>query len=125
MAAAGMFDFTCSHEVAHQWWQGLVGSDPRRAPWVDEALAQYSAVLVTEDAKGKAAADQAMSTFVALNYHGMRMAAFPTGKGPGRAAGTASRLRTPGWGSGRRRSSSVRRGERWADVGFMRASGSD
>jgi hypothetical protein len=79
-ALPGMFDFICSHEVAHQWWQALVGSDPRRAPWVDEALAQYSAVLVTEDAKGKAAADQAMSTFVALNYHGMRMARVPDGK---------------------------------------------
>jgi len=87
----GMFDFTCAHEIAHQWWQGLVGSDPRRAPWVDEALAQYSAVLVTEDAKGKAAADQAMSTFVALNYHGMRMAHVADGK----VARPADDFRTP------------------------------
>ena len=91
LAPPGMFDFTCYHEVAHQWWQGVVGSDPRRAPWVDEALAQYSAVLVTEDAKGKDAADQALSTFVALNYHGMRMAHVADGK----VARPADEFRTP------------------------------
>jgi len=80
LTPSGMFEFTCYHEVAHQWWQAVVGSDPRRAPWVDEALAQYSAVLVTEDVSGKPAAAQALSTYVALNYHGMRMARLPDGK---------------------------------------------
>jgi hypothetical protein len=92
----GMFEFTCYHEVAHQWWQAVVGSDPRRTPWVDEALAQYSAVLVEEDAKGggpagKAAAAQALSTFVALNYHGMRMAHVADGK----VARAADEFRSP------------------------------
>ena len=77
---AGMFEFTCYHEVAHQWWQGVVGSDPRRTPWVDEALAQYSAVLVEHDTKGQAAAEQTLGTFVSLNYHGMRMARVPDEK---------------------------------------------
>jgi hypothetical protein len=31
-----------THEVAHQWWFGLVGSDQEREPWLDEALAVYS-----------------------------------------------------------------------------------
>jgi hypothetical protein len=30
------------HEVAHQWWFGLVGSDQALEPWLDEALATYS-----------------------------------------------------------------------------------
>nr|WP_162990761.1 M1 family metallopeptidase [Maliibacterium massiliense] len=34
-----------AHEVAHQWWYQLVGSDEVRAPWLDEALTQYSTVL--------------------------------------------------------------------------------
>ena len=81
---AGMLEFTCFHQVAHQWWQAVVGSDPQRAPWVDEGLAQYSAVLVEEDAKGGGpaghdAAEQAMNTFVALNYQGMRLARLPDG----------------------------------------------
>jgi hypothetical protein len=78
--AGGMFEFTCYHEVAHQWWQALVGSDPRRAPWVDEALAQFSAELITEDVRGKEAARNASDTFIALNYQGMRLAGVKDGK---------------------------------------------
>jgi hypothetical protein len=75
-----MFEFTCYHEVAHQWWQALVGSDPRRNPWIDEALAQYSAALVVEDLRGKDAARSAIDTFIALNYQGMRLANVKDGK---------------------------------------------
>ncbi|MBS2021578.1 MAG: hypothetical protein JST92_04160, partial [Deltaproteobacteria bacterium] len=73
----GLFAFTCHHEVAHQWWQALVGSDPRTAPWVDEALAQFSAVLVAEAAAGsqmgRKAGQLALERNVALNYQGMRL----------------------------------------------------
>jgi Peptidase family M1 domain len=31
-----------SHEVAHQWWYGLVGNNQYREPWLDESFAQYS-----------------------------------------------------------------------------------
>lgn len=86
LSSSGLLEFTCYHEVAHQWWQAVVGSDPQRTPWVDEALAQYSAALVTEDVAGKAAAEQALTTFVALNYHGMRLARIPDGRA-GRPAG--------------------------------------
>jgi len=30
------------HEIAHNWWFGLVGSDQAMEPWLDEALATYS-----------------------------------------------------------------------------------
>ncbi|MEP7137241.1 MAG: M1 family aminopeptidase [Chloroflexota bacterium] len=30
------------HEIAHEWWFGLVGSDQALEPWLDEALAVYS-----------------------------------------------------------------------------------
>lgn len=36
---------TVSHEVAHQWWYGLVGSDQYASPWLDEALASWSQEL--------------------------------------------------------------------------------
>ncbi len=32
------------HEIAHQWWYGLVGTDQIREPWVDEALATFSSL---------------------------------------------------------------------------------
>lgn len=33
-----------AHEVAHQWWYSVVGSDQVYEPWLDEALAVYSEV---------------------------------------------------------------------------------
>lgn len=36
------------HEVAHQWWYGVVGSDQVDEPWLDEALTQYTTLLYYE-----------------------------------------------------------------------------
>ena len=33
------------HEIAHQWWFGLVGSDQAMEPWLDEALCVYSEAI--------------------------------------------------------------------------------
>ncbi len=30
------------HEIAHQWWFGLVGNDQAMEPWLDEAMSVYS-----------------------------------------------------------------------------------
>ncbi|WP_062643200.1 M1 family metallopeptidase [Streptomyces maremycinicus] len=30
------------HEVAHQWWYGVVGNDEYGSPWLDESFAQYA-----------------------------------------------------------------------------------
>ena len=32
---------TIAHEVAHQWFYGIVGSDPLKEPWVDESLVDF------------------------------------------------------------------------------------
>ena len=45
-------EFTTAHEVGHQWWHGIVGCDSRKHPWQDEALAQFSAILYSEDRYG-------------------------------------------------------------------------
>ncbi len=31
-----------THEIAHQWWFGLVGDDQALEPWLDEAMSVYS-----------------------------------------------------------------------------------
>lgn len=51
--------YVAAHEVAHQWWYGVVGNDIYREPWLDEAFAQYSGIIYAEDAVGPdvAAAD--------------------------------------------------------------------
>lgn len=38
-----------THEVAHQWFYGLVGDDQGRDPWLDEAFATYAEALVNRD----------------------------------------------------------------------------
>ena len=56
----GQLEFTVAHEVAHQYFAGLVGNDSRRFPSIDEPMAQYAAALVIEDMYGREAADAAM-----------------------------------------------------------------
>ncbi len=41
-----------AHEISHQWWYGLVGSDPYRYPWLDEGLAEHSSLLYMETLYG-------------------------------------------------------------------------
>jgi len=33
---------TIAHEVAHQWWYGIVGNDQLRDPWLDEAFSEFT-----------------------------------------------------------------------------------
>lgn len=68
-----MREFVTAHEVAHQWWHGLVGSDSRAHPWVDESLAQYSAMLYVEERHGAARAREEGERQVAMNYRMMRI----------------------------------------------------
>ncbi len=66
-------EFTTAHEVAHQWWYGLVGTDSRDHPFVDESLAQYSTIIYLEDRYGQARARKDGDTNVRMNYVAMRM----------------------------------------------------
>ncbi len=42
MQGPGTVGRTTPHEVAHQWFYGLVGDDQGRDPWLDEGLASYA-----------------------------------------------------------------------------------
>ena len=48
-------DATGSHEVAHEWWYGLVGANQGRDPWLDESFATYAEGLDRGTAAGYAA----------------------------------------------------------------------
>jgi Peptidase family M1 domain len=37
-----------SHELAHQWWYGIVGDDEYAEPWLDESFATWSQYLPSE-----------------------------------------------------------------------------
>ena len=45
-------EFAAAQGVAQQWWGEAVGSDPARTPVLDEALAQWSALLYEQDVRG-------------------------------------------------------------------------
>jgi hypothetical protein len=66
-------ELVTAHEVAHQWWHGLVGSDSRRHPFQDECLAQWSALLYLRERYGAARAQQEADRQVAAGYHMMRL----------------------------------------------------
>lgn len=57
--------FVTAHEVAHQWFYGVVGNDIYNEPWLDEAFAQYSGMLVEEQWAGPAAARRTYDRHVA------------------------------------------------------------
>jgi aminopeptidase N len=42
------YRFALVHEVAHQWWFGIVGNDEWNEPWLDEAMAEYTAASLPD-----------------------------------------------------------------------------
>ncbi|MDD4802873.1 MAG: M1 family metallopeptidase [Syntrophomonas sp.] len=46
-------EFILAHEIAHQWWYGMVGNDQLREPWLDEGLANWSAYKYLQEIEGK------------------------------------------------------------------------
>lgn len=41
-------DYVIVHEIAHQWWYGMVGNNEFSSAWVDEGLTEYSTALFFE-----------------------------------------------------------------------------
>jgi hypothetical protein len=60
--------FVVAHEVAHQWWNAVVGSHSRNHPFVDEAMANMSAILFFEHRYGRATADRQSFIELTLPY---------------------------------------------------------
>jgi aminopeptidase N len=51
------------HEVAHQWFYGLLGDDQLEEPWLDEAFATYATSLYYENEVGSGRATGYLSDF--------------------------------------------------------------
>ncbi|MBV2356278.1 M1 family metallopeptidase [Streptomyces sp. J2-1] len=41
-----------THEIAHQWWYGIVGDDEYNSPWLDEAFTDYATDLAQNKTGG-------------------------------------------------------------------------
>jgi hypothetical protein len=51
-----------AHELAHQWWYGIVGNNNQEDPWLDEGFATYSEYLYFESVYGSSRADDFLLT---------------------------------------------------------------
>jgi aminopeptidase N len=66
-------EFTVNHEVAHQYFAMLVGSDCIAEPVADEALTQHVALLLLEWRRGKEAAEGVRANQLRMAYQVHRM----------------------------------------------------
>jgi aminopeptidase N len=66
-------DVVVAHEVAHQWWYGVVGNNQVDEPWLDEAFATYSSIVYFQDRQDQAAAEMAYWSQAVLPYQFVRM----------------------------------------------------
>lgn len=71
--ATDILDFITRHEVAHQWWHAQVGSHAQRHPYVDEPLAQWSALLSTRRTLGAKAANRAKDLQIGMNFQALEL----------------------------------------------------
>ncbi|HEY0738909.1 MAG TPA: M1 family metallopeptidase [Herpetosiphonaceae bacterium] len=65
---ANILAFTTAHEVAHQWWYGVVGSDAYQQPWLDESLTNWSSAFYVDETLGKEAGLMARDMFISFPY---------------------------------------------------------
>ncbi len=70
---AQLTELTVAHEVAHQYFPGVVGSDPTEAPFADEPLAQYLATWVLESRHGAQAGEAVRQEQLAAAYQLFRL----------------------------------------------------
>src|SRR5262245_17254130 len=66
-------EFTIAHGVAQQWWGEAVGRDSERAPYLDEALANFSAAYYHEAVYGKKLGDLIIDQHLRGAYQAYRM----------------------------------------------------
>lgn len=67
------FEFILAHGVAHQWWGDVIGSDPERTPYLDEALSTFSAAYYHEVAYGKPLGEIILKQQLQGTYQAYRM----------------------------------------------------
>ena len=67
------FEFTIAHGIAKQWWGEAVGGDSERAPYLDEALANFSAAYYHEAIYGKKLGDLIIDQHLRGAYQAYRM----------------------------------------------------
>ncbi|MGI6176400.1 MAG: M1 family metallopeptidase [Christensenellales bacterium] len=57
-------EYVVVHEVAHQWWYGVVGNDQVNEPWLDEALSEYATLLYYKQNYGEEKMKEICALFI-------------------------------------------------------------
>lgn len=60
-AAAELLETVVIHELAHQWFYGVVGNDQQDLPWLDESVTQYAVYLYMQRVNGTQSAEQRLN----------------------------------------------------------------
>ncbi len=63
-----ILEYIIAHEIAHQWWYGIIGNDQINSPWIDEALTEYSTILYYREKYGEEAAMNMLKTMIIDEY---------------------------------------------------------
>jgi aminopeptidase N len=66
---AQWLELVVAHEVAHQWWYGMVGNDQVNAAWLDEGLASYASMLYFREVYGADYADTLLFSYYQQPYY--------------------------------------------------------
>ncbi|AKL97340.1 peptidase M1, membrane alanine aminopeptidase-like protein [Clostridium aceticum] len=61
-------EYVVAHEVAHQWWYGIVGNNEVKEPWLDEALTEYTTLMYFEQKYGHHIKDQIYEKMIKAQY---------------------------------------------------------
>jgi len=61
-------EYVVAHEIAHQWWYGIVGNNEAREPWLDEALTEYSTLMYFEQKYGAHIKEQVYEKIIKNQY---------------------------------------------------------
>jgi hypothetical protein len=80
---------TLVHEIGHQWWYGLVGSNEFEEAWLDEGLTSYATGRVMERGYGR---DTSLADLLGLRLGSLEVARM--GNGPHRIFDS---MRQPAW----------------------------
>ena len=62
-----------AHELAHQWWYGVVGNNQVKEPWLDEGLTTFSELLYMHDQVGGSAEFLVRAAKVSDEIHERRL----------------------------------------------------
>lgn len=68
----GEFEFVLVHELAHQWWYGLIGDNEFKEAYVDEPMAQFYSLLYIKDKYGEDAFNYAYKRDILTTYNLLR-----------------------------------------------------